>query len=104
MAGYSGAVIYWQAMSHLKQREIDMERLYKLQPGDHIALGIGNFAKKPRVGDQYEDLPMRVEAIRYTKGIYSYPKKWWQFWISKKRLLIIVKYIGWENWSVINPI
>lgn len=74
---------------------------YKLNPGDKFALSYNYFKKRPRVGDFYEDTPIIIREIRYCKRKKIIPLpdvwkdyKWWMFWVSKKRILVICEYLG----------
>ena len=72
-------------------------RLHELKPGDHFILGGGNFKKKLKAGDWIEDKPIRILSVWYTKPtskdrFWIYPKRWWQFWIRKDRLLYQCEY------------
>lgn len=74
--------------------------LVKLVPGDIYTLGIGNFNyKKQKLGvTAVVDGKARFHIIRilYIKGHRLRQKRWWQFWIRKKRLAYVCEYIGEE--------
>ena len=68
--------------------------LYRVKPGDVFALGYGNFTKKPKIGQQYENYPAHVIDIGYYKMYEFHHKRWWQFWIRKNRLVYLVEWEG----------
>lgn len=75
----------------MKPNEEPAPAYYRLRPGDEIALGIGNFKTTPRVGERYEDYPLEIIGIKYFKNGEPHEKKWWQFWIRKKRWIVILE-------------
>lgn len=79
--------LYWS----IKPNEEPAPAYYGICPGDEIALGIGNFKTTPRVGERYENTPLKIIGINYLKNGELHEKKWWQFWIRKKRWIVILE-------------
>lgn len=57
-------------------------RFYQLQSGDSFVIMDKENIVKP--GDQYKSFPAFVSNVIYA------PKKWWQFWKTKRQLGYVV--------------